>query len=163
MLRALHIGFALICAALVSQLPAYHNQYLQRIGGALDEISAQVTGLDERAMAAGVDRYDYIRRFQDNDDGVIQSEGKAMIALLQRQKRLTEAQARLRDAPWYMIAIEIAFHLEPDIARNTLTDFTPTLPLSVSGGAHAFLGFFFGYLIPAGIRSLFPRKVIKQA
>jgi len=59
-----------------------------------------------------------------------------------------------------MQAIETAFHLEPDIAEQTLKDFVPAIPLSVSGGAHAFFGFFFGYLIPLCLRALFPRKAI---
>ena len=61
-----------------------------------------------------------------------------------------------------MILIEIAFHLDPKIAENTALAYEPAVPLSISGGAHAFLGFFFGYLFPSGIRSLFPRTVVRH-
>lgn len=162
-LKTLHLVFALACAAAMSQFPAYYDQYTQRLGGALDELSAQIAGLDARAAAAGLDRYDYIRRFEANDDAVVRGEGVAMIETLARHKRLRDAYARLRAAPWYATTVELAFHLEPDIARNAFRDFVPAVPLSVSGGAHAFLGFFFGYLIPAAIRSLFPRRVPREA
>ena len=160
MLRSLHIAFALLCAALGSQLPAFHDQYLQRVGGALDELSQQIEALDARAQEAGLQRYDYIRRFYDNSDTVIQGEGTAMLATIARQKRLQEVETRLKDVSWYMLAVELVFHLEPDIALNTAKNFTPAIPLSISGFAHAFFGFFFGYLIPSAIRSLFPRKEI---
>ena len=113
MLRSLHLAFALLCAALGSQLPAFHDQYLQRVGGALDEVNQQI-------------------------------------------------EARLQDVSWYMLAVEMVFHLEPDIALNTAKNFGPAVPLSISGLAHAFFGFFFGCLIPSAIRSLFPRKEIAR-
>ncbi|MEQ8441048.1 MAG: DUF2937 family protein [Alphaproteobacteria bacterium] len=162
MLRGLHILFALVCAVLLSQAPAFYQQYLQRLGGALDEATAQVEDLDRRAMDAGMERYQYIRHFQSNDDQVIRAEGDAMVDLVARQVRLEDWLARLEQAPWYMILIELAFHLDPKIAENTARSFEPSLPLSISGGSHAFLGFFFGFLFPSGIRSLFPRKVVRQ-
>lgn len=162
-LKALHLIFALACAVAMSQFPAYYDQYTQRLGGALDEVSARIAGLDARAAAAGLDRYDYIRRFEANDDEVVRGEAVAMIDTLARHKRLRDAYSRLRAAPWYATTVELAFHLEPDIARNALRDFAPALPLSVSGGAHAFLGFFFGYLIPAGLRSLLPKRSVREA
>ncbi|MAX47570.1 MAG: hypothetical protein CMM78_05120 [Rhodospirillaceae bacterium] len=162
MLRSLHLAFALLCAALGSQLPAFHDQYLQRVGGALDEVNQQIEAMDMRAQDAGLGRYDYIRRFYDNSDSVIQGEGQAMLATLARQERLREIEARLQDVSWYMLAVEMVFHLEPDIALNTAKNFGPAVPLSISGLAHAFFGFFFGYLIPSAIRSLFPRKEIAR-
>ena len=88
MLRAIHILFALICAVLLSQAPSFYQQYLQRLGGALDELTVQVEALDARAMDAGMERYQYIRHFQGNDDAVIQGEGDAMVALVSRHVML---------------------------------------------------------------------------
>ena len=163
MLRILLIVFSLACAGAMSQFPEFFQQYTQRLGGTLDELNRQVEALDVRAQENGLGRFDYVRRFQSNEDPIIQGEGDAMIDMLARQVRLQMILDRLRAAPWYMHAIETVFHLEPDIAEQTLKDFVPAIPLSVSGGAHAFFGFFFGYLLPLCIRSLFPRKVIQAA
>lgn len=163
MLKKLHLLFALLCAAAMSQFPEFHQQYTQRLGGALDELTLQLDDLDRRAEAAGMGRFDYVRHFQNNSDEVVRGEGDAMMNMLSRHSRLSKAYQRLEEAPWYMSFIETAFHLEPDLAENTMMSFVPAIPLSISGGAHAFFGFFFGYLIPAFLRSLFPRRVPKTA
>ena len=164
MVRSLHLIFALTCAILMSQFPAYHQQYLQRLGGALDEVREQIAALDERAAKAGMERYDYVRHFRNNPDPIVSGEGEAMVQTLARQTWLIDALDRLRGAPWYMILVEDAFHLDPAIARNTLQDFQPAVPLSISGGAHAFLGFFIGYMLPAVLWSLMPfRRARREA
>jgi hypothetical protein len=163
MLRAVHIVFALLCAAAMSQFPAFHQQYLQRLGGTLDELNRQIDGLDQRAAEQGMDRFDYIRRFQANEDSLVRGEGDAMLATVARRERVAEALKRLRDAPWYMMLVEVAFHLEPDVAANTAKDFVPAVPLSLAGGAHAFLGLLIGWLLPPTVRSFFPRRVLKSA
>lgn len=163
MLRAVHLIFALLCAIAMSQFPAFHQQYLQRVGGALDELNRQVGDMDQRAAAQNMDRFDYIRHFQSNDDGVIQAEGDAMLAMIARRERMTDALERLRNASWYTMLVEVAFHLEPDIATNTAKDFIPAVPLSLAGGAHAFLGFLIGWLLPPTVRSFFPRRATRGA
>lgn len=163
MLKKLHLLFALLCAAALSQFPEFHQQYTQRLGGALDELILQMDALDLRAEAAGMERFDYVRHFQNNPDEVVRGEGDAMMHMLSRHSRLSKAYERLETAPWYMTFVETVFHLEPDLAQNTMMSFVPAIPLSVSGGAHAFLGFFFGYLIPSFIRSLFPRRAPQVA
>lgn len=158
MLRALHLAFALLCGAAMSQFPEFYQQYQQRLGGSLDEVTMQIAALDARAEEAGMDRYDYVRHFQTNSDAVIQREGDAMLDTVARHRWLTDSLERMRQAPWYMIIIETLFHLDREALTNTLENFVPAVPLSVSGGAHAFLGFFFGFLGPSAIRSLFPKR-----
>jgi hypothetical protein len=163
MLKKLHIVFALLCAVAMSQFPEFHQQYTQRIGGALDELTLQVAALDERARNAGMDRYDYVRHFQNNSDNIVKGEGNAMLATLSRQQRLAIAYDRLTEAPWYMIVVETAFHLEPDVAANTAQVFVPAVPISFSGAVHTFAGFLIGYLLPAMLGSLVPRRRSRAA
>ncbi|WP_421880320.1 DUF2937 family protein [Pacificispira sp.] len=163
MLKKLHIVFALLCAVAMSQFPEFHQQYTQRIGGALDELTLQVAALDERARNAGMDRYDYVRHFQNNSDSIVKGEGDAMLATLSRQQRLAKAYDRLTEAPWYMIVVETAFHLEPDVAANTAEVFVPAVPISFSGAVHTFAGFLIGYLLPAMLGSLVPRRRSRAA
>ncbi len=175
MLKKLHIVFALLCAVAMSQFPEFHQQYTQRIGGALDELTLQVAALDERARNAGMDRYDYVRHFQNNSDNIVKGEGDAMLATLSRQQRLAIAYDRLTEAPWYMIVVETAFqmeggfddetafHLEPDVAANTAQVFVPAVPISFSGAVHTFAGFLIGYLLPAMLGSLVPRRRSRAA
>ena len=68
MRRWIFIGFGLICAAALTQVPTFHQQYLQRLGGHVDELARQVAALDERAEKVGTDRYGYIRDFVGNQN-----------------------------------------------------------------------------------------------
>lgn len=163
MLKKLHILFALLFAVALSQFPEFHQQYTQRVGGALDELTLQVAALDERAAKAGMDRYDYVRHFQGNPDDIVKGEGDAMLETLARRQRLSKAYERLIHAPWYMIVVETAFHLEPDIAANTAKSFVPAVPISFAGGVHTFAGFMIGYLLPAALGSLIPRRRPREA
>ncbi|MDW3206010.1 MAG: DUF2937 family protein [Alphaproteobacteria bacterium] len=163
MLKKLHILFALLFAVAMSQFPEFHQQYTQRVGGALDELTLQIAALDERAEKAGMDRYDYVRHFQSNPDDIVRGEGDAMLATLARRQRLEAAYQRLIDAPWYMIVLETAFHLEPDIATNTAKAFVPAVPISFSGAVHTFAGFMIGYLLPAALGSLLPWRRVREA
>lgn len=163
MLRIILIVFALVCAGAMSQFPEFFQQYKQRMGGALDEVNRQVEALDARAAEINLDRFDYIRRFLNSTDSVIQGEGDAMVAVLVRQTRYAKILARFEAAPWYMQAAELVFHFETDIAENALKEFVPAVPLSLSGGAHALFGFLFGYLLPLCLRAFFPRRAPQMA
>ncbi|MBP5859061.1 DUF2937 family protein [Marivibrio halodurans] len=163
MARPLLIAFAVLLAALASQFPAFRDAYLQRIGGALDEVTRQVAALDERAAAAGLERYAYVRRLSGNPDPVVAREGRALIDLLGRQHRLSAARDAVRDAPVYVQAAQVLLHLEPDIADAALADFQPAVPLSLSAVFHAFIGFVVGLFLPMGVRRLFPRRVAEGA
>jgi len=161
MARYFLFGFALIVALAASQFPTYREAYLQRLGGALDEVQRQVTALDARAQAASLERYAYVRRLTGNPDPVVRREGEALIDLLSRRERLGDAIAALRAAPLHYEAVQTLWHLEPDIAAAAFEELTPAIPLSLSGIFHGFIGFFTGLLLPLGIRRLFPRRVVE--
>src|SRR3546814_16415972 len=89
--RLLLLACMLVGAVLLSQFPEFFQQYMQRLGGRLDEIDLQVAQLDERAAAAGLDRYDYTRKFIGNGDPVIRREGRHLVGLGGRQVVLSRA------------------------------------------------------------------------
>ncbi len=158
MLRGLLVIFAVLCACAMSQFPEFHQQYMQRVGGAYDELSRQVAGLDERAAAAEMNRYPYIRRLIDNNDEVVRREGEALLAMVGRHKRLENLLKDMETTPGYLLAVKTVGYLEADIAQEALKAYKPALPLTVSGAGHAFGGFLFGYLLPLLLRLLVPRR-----
>lgn len=158
MARYILIAFAILCAAVASQAPHYQQQYLQRLGGALDEIDRQIAALDARADAAGMERYPYIRRLMRNDDEIVRAEAEALVDMLGRRKRLATAKAAIESAPVYGQALQLVWRLDGEIARRAAAAFEPGLPLSLSGAFHAFVGFFLGLFAPLGLRTLLPRR-----
>lgn len=158
-MRIVLVIFALMCGAAASQFPEFHQQYLQRLGGTLDELDRQVDALDMRANEAGLERYPYIRRLLNNDDVVVQREGQNLLDMVTRRLRIEQAIAELREIPGYLLAFKTALYFETDIARNTAIDYKPAVPLTLSGIGHAIAGFFLGYILPLLLRMLFPRRV----
>lgn len=53
-LRRLALGFALFCGVVASQLPEFAQQYRQRLGGALDELTALVDQFASESRATGL-------------------------------------------------------------------------------------------------------------
>lgn len=145
-------------AALFSQVPAFHDQYIQRLGGHIDEIEQQIAALDERAARVGKDRFTYIRDFRANPDLSVRLEGDYLLDMLSRHVRLTQSRDRLTAISWLYVAPALAVEAEPAIARRTLEDFMPALPLSLIGIGHAVAGFFLFYLGMMGFLALIPGR-----
>lgn len=159
MKKFLLMAFALFCAAAMSQVPEFHQQYLQRIGGTLDEVNRQIEALDARAEQAEMDRYAYIRRLADNPDAVVRGEAAHLKDTLSRKVRLERIREVLRAAPAYTLAAKMLLWLDTDIAQRTLMDYKPAVPLTLTGLGHALAGFLIGYLLPLVLRAFLPRRV----
>lgn len=138
---------ALACAALVAQLPAFAQQYTQRLGGAVDELAAQLAALDARAGALDLDRNAYVRRFLANPDPVIRAEGDNLAALMGRHLLLSRDLEALRAAPAGMRGLAMLGRLDPGLAWRTAADFRPALPLSLEGALHAGAGLAMGWVL----------------
>ena len=54
--RAVALGVGVLCGALASQAPEFAQQYRQRLGGALDELTAIVAQFDDDARRAEIGR-----------------------------------------------------------------------------------------------------------
>lgn len=152
-------ALAIVLAVLLSQFPEFRQQYVQRLGGALDEVTHQVEALDARATAQGMERYDYVRHLLGVDDTVVHSEGQALEALLARQVRLRTALAKIASAPPYASFPVMLLYLDTRTARGTVEAFRPALPLSIEGAAYALSGYVAGLLIVMAIGGLLPRRV----
>lgn len=145
-------------AILLSQFPEFFQQYLQRLGGRLDEINLQVAQLDERAAAAGLDRYDYIRKFIGNGDPVIRREGRHLVDLVGRQVVLSQAYDALENAPPPMWAVRFAQHYDQNTAAAAMRIYRPAVSLSVEGAVYAAVGLLLGALVFVVLSTLVPRR-----
>ncbi|MEQ9489636.1 MAG: DUF2937 family protein [Alphaproteobacteria bacterium] len=154
MRRWIFILSGLVGAVLLSQFPAFHQQYMQRLGGHIDELRLSVAALDERAENAGLDRYAYIRRLTGNTDPIVVTEGDALAAMVGRYVDLSASMERLSSLPAHYRAGALLLELDRKIGLATLRAFQPALPLTLNGVGHALAGFFIGYLGCMGLASL---------
>ena len=154
------IAFGLICAAALTQVPTFHQQYMQRLGGHVDELAQQVSAIDERAGKVGKDRYDYIRGLVRNADQSARQEGDYLLELVTRHVTLRNSLERLGSMPMLYVGGALLLECDPQIALATLKNLKPAVPLTLAGLGYGIAGFFIGYLGLILLISLFHwRKV----
>jgi len=160
MRRWILIAFGLLCAAALTQVPTFHQQYLQRLGGHVDELAAQVSAIDERAEKVGKARYDYIRDLIGNADTSARQEGEYLLELVTRHVTLRNSLQRLEGMPMLYLGGALLLECDPKIAMATLKSLKPAVPLTMAGVGYGIAGFFIGYLGLIFLISLFHwRKV----
>ena len=159
MKRLFLLMFAGLLAATAAQVPEFHQQYLQRVGGALNEVNRQIEALDARAAKVEMNRYDYIRRLSENPDEIVRREAEHLQSILSRKVRLQRIRDALDGTPAHLMAVRLVMWMNTELVVETAGDFRPAVPATVSGGIHAFAGFLVGYILPFLLRAFLPRRV----
>lgn len=147
-----------LCAALggllTSQFPAFFDQYVQSLGGRLDQARIHAARIAEVASEQGLSLEAYIRRFADNIDPVVRSQADVMASTLADEARLSTAFAVLTQAPAGLRPFVLLRHLDLDVAAATADRFTPAVPLGLEGLVYAVIGILLGLAALAGGRIL---------
>lgn len=107
-----------------SQIPEFIQQYLQRLGGHLDEARLQLSLLQPEAARAGV----------------------SLGALAARVDSLASAESAIRGASAWGRPFAFLLHCDPGIARSTLAVFRPAVPTTAEGAAYAAAGVVLAFL-----------------
>lgn len=152
-------GFA--GAMALSQFPAFSQQYIQRLSGAVDELRGMVVAFDHSATSAGLTRQEALARlqgdaFQDN----LRASLAGSIARYDRLKSDYDnlqgqgALARLTQ-PWNFG--------DAELARRTWADFQPALPVTTDGLICAGVGFGAGWLSLSALFAALGRILRRRA
>ena len=153
---------ALAGAAIFAQFPAFYSDYVQRLGGRLDQARTQVERLETAAQAENLDLQAFVTVFLQNDKSPVRRLGRVMNDQINELERLEAAAAALRQAPVPVRPWRFARHAERELARATLEDFTPALPLGLEGLAYAAAGLLMGLGLAEGgrrgARALVPKR-----
>ena len=128
----------LVCAVVAGGLvPGFIAQYRQRLGGRLDQAL-----LDLSPWRQIADRYFHgdlgslIQYHLASKDPTFHAEGAAIRSLAQSVQHLQSEVAALHGSLLQQ-AVYLALHMDPGIARATLSDWVPTFGLSLEGLAFA--------------------------
>lgn len=156
--RITALGLGLLGAATASQGPEFAQQYRQRLGGAIDELTRIVERFDADARANGESRETAIARLRQNPDDLAGRQGVAMQGNADRLARLAGHRAAMEAAgPFARVAL-MARDGDEDVMREAYRDFEPALPVTEEGlvcGALGFAAVWGGVLLLAGfVRSL---------
>jgi|TARA_R110002020_G_scaffold401752_1_gene611932 hypothetical protein len=143
-LRALTLAGGVAGAAVTSQFPEYSQQYLQRLGGAVDALHQVVADFDASAQAVGLSRSDALAQM--TGTAFMERRRTDMAETFARYDALDTALTRLQGQGPFMRAYHLSQMSDPQIARAAWQEFQPAVPLNFAGVIFASVGFVAGGL-----------------
>ncbi len=143
------VGFGLAFC----QVPVFVQQYEQRLGGAVGELSALADQYAENANRSDMTLEIYVQRHLVNTDHVMRKTGRTMVATLERLSGLEAAREALDLAPVWKKPWVLARHTDSVLLRDTWTKFGFTLTVDpLFGAAGVLFGFLFNRLLVVMLR-----------
>ncbi|MDQ5979073.1 MAG: hypothetical protein QG602_2047 [Verrucomicrobiota bacterium] len=143
-------------AALFSQGPEFMQQYLQRLGGHLDEARRQLATFQKTADQAGLTLDQFISQTAANADSAVANLGGVMTDSDERVTALQTAHDALLQAALWERPFVFLRHLDTGIARATAGVYQPAVPTTAEGLIYAFAGMLFILaLYHLGLKRLF--------
>ncbi len=144
--RTVSLAVGLLCAIAGAQLPELAQQYRQRLGGAIDEVSTIVARFDADAATSQLDRAAALGRLAQSPDEMVRRRGEDALLNIQRLGMLEEQRA-VMDENSTNRSIYLLTHADRSLLGATLTDFQPAVPTTTEGLLFAALGFIGGWAI----------------
>jgi hypothetical protein len=127
-------------AVAFSQVPEFIQQYLQRLGGHLDEARRQLMQFQQTAAQSGLTLDRLIAQTGANPDPAVAKLGEVMTRTITRVDTLETAQAAIQNASLWSRPFAFLHHVDPAIARATWSIFRPAVPTTFEGLVYALLG-----------------------
>jgi hypothetical protein len=143
-LRRLALFVGLLAGLAATQLPEFVEQYRQRLGGAIDELSAIVARFDSDSGQQGLTETGGIDRLRANKDRFVQQRGEQMQDNVERLRRLRDAQIAFASEGALARLATFSTHYDGRIARGAWSDFEPAVPTTAEALAVGLLGFLLG-------------------
>ena len=141
---------AILGAAGTAQFPEFYRQYLQRLGGRLDQTHDDLQRLLADAQALGRSLEAYLEELMASGSEVARQTAARELARIDQAETLQQAYYALREATPLERPVVLARHLDPAIAESTLEAFQPAMPVSPEGFVYAGVGMLLGLLLLAG-------------
>jgi hypothetical protein len=137
-----------------SQFPEFAQQYRQRLGGALEELTRIVAAFDADAARNRLTREEAVRTYANASDDFLRDQGVTVRGTLSRRERLEEQKARLESAPPVMRPVVVLSHPDERVMRGAWQDYEPAVPVTSAGFVWAAIGFFLAGGVVSLIRQL---------
>lgn len=125
----------LLLAAVITGglMPGFITQYVQRLGGRLDQARLDLAPWQQIAdQYFHGDLAQLIQYHLASRDATFHAEGAAIQALVSSVQRLQAALDALHGTLFHQLGY-LAFHTDPGLARATFGDWVPTFALSTEG------------------------------
>ena len=133
-------ALCVIGAVVFSQIPEFMQQYLQRLGGHLDEARRQLLHFQQAAAQSGLSLDRLIDHTTANADPAVARLSAVMTDAIARVDTLAAAQSAIQDASFWSRPFVFLRHVDLAIARATWAIFKPAVPTTVEGLTYALFG-----------------------
>lgn len=147
--------FAVLGALVFAQLPLFMQQYQHQLFGHIAELRVQTQAMETIAAAGGKTLPQFIQKFTESADPDFMRQGELMFGMTDRLQTLSQGMEAISAASPLSKFITFFQHVNVDIAKATLTDFRPGIPLTLEGGAYALAGVAVGFLFFYAIKKTF--------
>ena len=144
-LRSLTLAGALFGAAAFSQFPEFSQQYMQRLGGAVDALGEVTADFDASATAAGLSREAALAQLRGTP--FLERRRVDMTRAFARHARMQADLAVLEGAGPFMRAYRLPHLTDGQIARAAWAVYQPAVPLNFAGVIFAGVGFLLGWIV----------------
>ena len=133
-------ALCVIGAVIFSQVPEFIQQYLQRLGGHLDEARRQLLQFQQTAAQSGLTLDRLISQTSANADPAVARLGGVMTGAVSRVDTLEAAQTAIQHASLWSRPFVFLRNIDPEIARATWTIFKPAVPTTAEGLVYSLVG-----------------------
>ncbi len=139
------------------------QQYLQRLGGHLDEARRHCAQFFEIARQSGKTVQELAAQYAANVDPAVASMGKLVNDTEARSNALAAAEAALREASAWERPFVFLRHLDVEIARGTAAVFKPAVPTTLEGMLYALAGVIAILAIYHGVLAPLVRRICRAS
>lgn len=140
-----------IGAFLGSQIPAFMQQYTQRLAGHVAELQILVDEMNKMAAHTGKTLEQYTQKFLTSSDVDFVVQGQFMLTIEERWKNLSTSLAYLTDSSMWTRPYVFLKEMNYDIAQSTFHSFQPSINLSIEGMSYTLVGILVAFFIYQGI------------
>ncbi len=141
---------AIVGAGSLAQFPAFFQQYLQRLGGMLDQARLDVARLLKDAQSQGLSLDAYLEELRATGSSAAAGTADRELARVDTVNDLESAYNALTLSGPLERPLNFARHLDPKVAEETLKAFEPAVPVTVEAMIYAGCGMLVALLLLAG-------------
>ena len=141
---------AIIGAGSLAQFPAFFQQYLQRLGGMLDQARLDVARLIRDAQSQGQTLEAYLAELRATGSSAAAGTADRELARVDTVNDLESAYNALTLSEPLERPLNFARHFDPKVAEETLKAFEPAVPVTAEAMIYAGVGMLVALLLLAG-------------
>ncbi|WP_323766178.1 DUF2937 family protein [Marinovum sp.] len=154
--KALSLAGGITGAVGLSQFPEFSQQYAQRLGGAVDELSRMVSEFEADAAAVGLSPAEALSQLS-RGESLARARSVTMAATIERHDRLSADLAALEGAGPFTRAYFATRMTDSTIAERAWQAYKPAVPATFEGVTFAGVGYLTGLLVVGALLSLLRR------